>query len=502
MSDTDKILQIKKYFRETTPEEWSTKAEKDLKGAPLSGLTKTSYENIPIDPLYTSVPDNVDELYSRQYIYDGPEPGARHWTNYELIPLSSEKEANHLALKSLQNGADGIIFDLKKDADLNFSDLLRDIKPQYCHISFTGGPTTLICIKNYLKYLVSQELDAGDVRGFIKYDPFFPLLTKNQLDEKSFSLLKNIMDTSSTMPGFRGLTVSGSIFHESGADTIVEIAMALGAATEMIDQLTEAGFSPEIIFNNLVISVRCGREYFIEIAKLRALRFLVTKLAQGFGLDNFTKEDVYIHVNTARFDKTLFDPHTNMLRNTTEAMAAIVGGCDSLHVLPYDDIFRSASSFSTRMSRNVSLILKEESYLDKVVDPAAGSYYVEHLTDKIARRSWELFLEVEENGGFVKAFHSGYIKEQVDKGAEARKKKVAERKDVFVGINKYADANEILDPDALKLKKYNTADEGPVLTPFRGPWPFEKLRLRTEKHVKRMGKEHRPVVAPVLLTNT
>ncbi|MFA0963280.1 methylmalonyl-CoA mutase family protein [Roseivirga sp. BDSF3-8] len=502
MSESDKNLQLKEYFKEITPEEWRTKAEKDLKGASLDKLTSICYEGIPIKPLYTSAPEGAADRYGRHTPYEGPEPEARHWTNYELIPLASEKEANHMALKALENGADGIIFDLQKDADLNFDDLMRDIMPQYCHVSFTGGPTTLVCIKNYLKYIVSQDLPAEEVRGFLKYDPFYPLLTQNNLNEKSFALLKNIMDTSSTMPGFRGLTVSGSVFHESGADTVVETAMMISAVTELIDRLSESDFSPEILFHNLVLSVRCGREFFLEIAKLRALRFLVTKLAHAYGLTSFTGDDIYLHVNTARFDKTLFDPHTNMLRNTTEAMSAIIGGCNSLHVIPYDEIFRPVSSFSTRISRNVSLILKEESYLNKVVDPAAGSYYIESLTDDIANNAWKIFLEMEELGGFVKAYHSGYIQDQVEKGANARKVKTASRRDVFVGVNQYANASEILDPDALKLKKYTPGEEGPVLTPYRGAWPFEQLRLKTEKFVKRMGREHRPNIEPILLSNT
>jgi methylmalonyl-CoA mutase len=191
---------------------------------------------------------------------------------------------------------------------------------------------------------------------------------------------------------------------------------------------------------------------------------------------------------TSRWNMTVYDPHVNMLRTTTEALSAVVGGVDSLTVRPYDFIFRSADDFSERIARNQQLLIKEESYLDQVADPAAGSYYVEKLTDSIASEAWKLFLEVDAKGGFLQALKDGFIQDKIKQTARRRDQDIASRKTTILGTNQYPEFKEQLELDddsCLSPDRLN--EKGAIvepLSPYRGAMAFERLRYLTDKYSK------------------
>ena len=263
--------------------------------------------------------------------------------------------------------------------------------------------------------------------------------------------------------------------------------------SDYLVHLTDEEHTAADITKHMQWNLGVGSDYFLEIARIRAARMLFSALVSGFDKTSEISP-VYIHSITTTWNKTLYDPNVNMLRLTTEAMAAILGGCNSLVVRPFDSTYNEPGDFSERLARNIQIILKEESYFSKVVDPAAGSYYIESLTDSLIQNAWELFLKIDDQGGFIKSFTSGFITEEVNKTAKLRFGMVASRREILLGTNQYPNLNESINgciteeiafPEPWE-NSYKIAD--PVRT-GRAASEFEKLRLATERH-----KGHRPRV--------
>jgi methylmalonyl-CoA mutase len=204
-----------------------------------------------------------------------------------------------------------------------------------------------------------------------------------------------------------------------------------------------------------------GSNFFMEVAKLRAARILWAKVVAEFG-GNADSQKMRIHARTSSWTKTLYDPNVNMLRSTTEAFSGVLGGCDSMHISPLDEVARVPSDFTRRVARNAHTVLRDEAGLTRTIDPAGGSWYVENLTDTVARKGWDLFREVEKQGGMAKALHAGYPQEQVAAVSAERAKAYAQRRDVFVGTNMYANAAdqplEVSDVDHTALQRTRAAE--------------------------------------------
>ncbi len=255
------------------------------------------------------------------------------------------------------------------------------------------------------------------------------------------------------------LSVSAVGYHDAGANAVQEIAFVLAEGTDLL----ASGRPVE------AIGFAIGSHHFMEIAKLRAARVLWAKVASAFRL---THKAIRIHARTARENKTLYDPYMNLLRVTIEALSAIIGGCDSLTITP--------CRFDAHLAENVHHLLREESHLDKVMDPAAGCYYVEALTDELAREAWHLFQHIEAAGGFAQYKTSGALEAAASKTREARDKAVASRRRVLVGTNSYPDIHE---------RELEASGEMP--TAWRLATVFEAIRLRTERHAKATGRTPR-----------
>ena len=229
-----------------------------------------------------------------------------------------------------------------------------------------------------------------------------------------------------------------------------------------------------------------GPEYFMEIAKLRAARYLWAKIVEAYGPGSQQSAKMKIHSVTAEYNQTIYDPYVNMLRSTTEAMSAIMGGTGSLSVLPFNIQFDEANPFSERIARNQQIVLKKESYLDKVADPSAGSYFIENLTNSIIDETWALFLKVEEKGGYFKAFEQGFIQSHISETVQKRNDNLSNRREVLLGTNQYANtkekAIEYIKSSPKKAGIGQTSKEkiAEPLNQHRGAEFFEKLRLATE----------------------
>jgi methylmalonyl-CoA mutase len=330
--------------------------------------------------------------------------------------------------------------------------------------------------------------------------------------DEGLDYLADLVKESATVPGMKCLVPSGAIASNAGAGPVAELAFVLALGNEYMAALTARGIKPESAARTMKFTFGIGPDFFPEIAKLRAARMLWAVIVRAWGPKQDDAALMHIHSVTGRWNKTLYDPHVNMLRTQTEAMSAVLGGAGSITVEPFDAVFRHADEFSERIARNQQLLLAEESHLDKVADPAAGSYYLEELTSMMAHEAWKLFLEIEDEGGFLQSLRNGTIQGKIGAAADLRKGDVARRKEILLGTNQYPAFGEHTAPahDSARLfpepvsasapaiepaSAPSKAEEVIPIKPSRGAEEFEKLRLATER------AEHRPLAFMLTIGN-
>ncbi len=276
--------------------------------------------------------------------------------------------------------------------------------------------------------------------------------------EKPFNNFNYFIDIGSDFENFLENALKGEFteknanisihnLHNAGANATQEIAVALSMATEFLDKgikdnNNQQKYTTEDLIKKVAFSIAVGTDFYMEIAKIRALRYLWAKISLLFS-PSHTPTRVQIHAHTSLFNKTKKDPYNNVLRATMEAMAAFVGGADTLFVSPHNNHFEQPDEFSERIARNIAIILDKESNLSKVADIAAGAYYLEYLTEQLCQKSWDLFKEIEQKGGFVKAFESGFIVKMVEEVAQKKFEDFRDKKLTLVGVNKYENKQEI-----------------------------------------------------------
>ncbi|MNS42814.1 Methylmalonyl-CoA mutase small subunit [compost metagenome] len=314
-----------------------------------------------------------------------------------------------------------------------------------------------------------------NVRGFIEADILENLVLRGcKID---ITELAEIIHLTKSYPNFQSLTIRSHAFVNAGSNTTQELAFTLNKLVDYIDLLSEAGLTPVEVINKLQFHMAISGDYFFEIAKLRAMRILLNSLMNLYGCNASVK----ILSSNSVWSKSFYDPNVNMLRNTSEAMSAILGGCDALLTYPHDYSFQEPSPFSQRIALNVSNLLKSESYFDKVNDPSAGSYYQESLTKNIADTALNLFKETENAGGFINAYKAGLITEKINKIRDLKEKEIAARKRVYVGVNKYPDLQEKTPLDSHVTSAH-------VLRPQRATKLFEELKSKTIVDAQKSGK--------------
>ena len=488
-------------FPPYSKEAWTQQAIKDLKGADFNRkLTWRLEDHLAIAPFYTT--EDLEALpnpagFQNLNANTSPTPVApREWETREYLVPGHPTETNKAALEALNQGASGIMLDFTEVGINDLEALLKDIMPAYCSVSFRTNNSAFAIMKRYKEYLQNQQVDLSLVTGQLGFDPLSRWMATGEVESSCYHQIHDVLEVAAELPQFRAFTVSGKLVKDSGATISQEIGTILAMVATYLDQLTESGIAPKQAFQQMAIEVGVAGKYFPEIAKLRALRYLISRMAEAYGVTDFGPEQVYISAESAVWNKTIFDPYVNMLRNTTEAMAAVLGGANSVTVLPHDHVFRRSDDFSRRIARNISNLLREESHLDKVVDPAAGSFFIEDLTQQLADQGWKFFQEIETHDGLIKCFKKGWLQEQISQNRHKMEKKYNTRTRKLVGVNAYPSATEKLDPEAISLNHKGVKDpeEYPLLHPFRAAEAFESLRLDTERMVKREGNSKRPKV--------
>ena len=405
-----------KLFTEFPPvptSAWEEVITKDLKGADYEKkLVWKTYDGFSVRPYY-----RAEDLQGLKYV--GKNPGEfpfvrgtkqnNKWFINESLCCEDPAAANSQALTLLTKGVESFTFYLGEGKSMEVSDfatLLKGIALEKVPVGFRGCcPRTVGTLTNFLKYVDSLGVDKDTVRATFDFSPLRPLNTKGTFcEEKAFNALAECVRAAAPYKNVRVIEVGAYIYNSCGASSTQELAFALSQGSEYISRLSDMGIDVETIARKMYFHFGVGSSYFLEIAKFRAARMLWANVVEDYGCAKGCPEKMCVFATTSEYNMTVYDSYVNMLRDTTEAMSAAIAGVDYLEVLPYDFAFRVPNDFSRRIARNVQNILKEEARFDKVVDPAAGSYYVEMLTEKIAGAAWDLFRKVEAAGGYVAQF--------------------------------------------------------------------------------------------------
>jgi methylmalonyl-CoA mutase len=420
-------------FQPHSKEVWKNQAIKDLKGKDFEQTLVWQAEgDLRIEPYYShedlsSLPLDLVQGAQKNH-------ATATWQNREKIIFSSEKTTNQLILEAIEWGANSIIIDFgEKDITaIDFKKLLHQIKLSEIPVFFKVQNQSVQLLE------ILSSLIPYQMKGGVQDDYLANWMSTGSLSNDSTSLLAQSIRKVQNHPQFKTIHIAGEVFHNAGANSVQEIAFTLANALEYVDQLTQAGLSLDEILNKIEFSIAIGTDYFTEIAKIRALRYLWQKvLSEGYKFEKAAEIPVTISAQTSTYFDAALTPNTNMLRATTEAMSAIIGGADFLVLHAYNVTFEEDETFGKRIARNVSAILREESYLDKVNDPSAGSYYIEHLTFELATKALTLLQEVDSLGGSIMAFEKGFIQNTIAQTHNSRQDAITSGKRIMIGVNKF-----------------------------------------------------------------
>jgi methylmalonyl-CoA mutase len=295
-------------------------------------------------------------------------------------------------------------------------------------------------------HLIQKKQLSTNLNGFVGFDLLSELVVEGDLCFEKDDMWQTAYQLSAwaavKAPGLRTILLDGTVWGNYGASSMHELAYVMATANECISAMLDKGLSLENIIPRFQLNLNLGSNLFMEIAKVRAARLLWAELLSSYGAPA-EMQKIWIHGVTAYFNKTMYDPYVNMLRTTTEGFSGVIGGVDSLEILPFDCTIRPDEEFSRRIARNQQIILKEEANLDKVIDPAGGCYYIETITAELAELAWKKLQSIEETGGMYHAIKSAVIQNELAKMAMERMQNVDKRKDIFVGINMFANPIEM-----------------------------------------------------------
>ena len=489
-----------KLFSEFAPvstEEWMAKITADLKGVPFEKkLVWKTGEGFNVNPFYRA--EDIEGLKTTESL-PGEFPYVRgtkkdnDWKVRQNIEVCCFKGANEKALDLLTKGVTSLGFIIKGDEvnEENITTLLEGICPASVELNFNicncKAEKLIGILADYFK---GKGVDAEKCYGSVNYDAFKKPLVKGKENSEWVEGAAAVLKAGQALPNYRVLAVNAFLFNNAGAYISQELGYALAWGNELMAKLTEAGFTADEVAKKIKFNFGISSNYFMEIAKFRAARWLWAEIVAAYKPACECACKMVAHAQTSEWNMTVYDAHVNLLRSQTEAMSAALAGVDSITVRPFDKIYQTPDDFSERIARNQQLLLKEECHLDKVVDPSAGSYYVEVLTNSLADVAWKLFLEVEEKGGFSVAVNAGEIQNAVNASNVARKKAVATRREILLGSNQYPNFTEVA---ADKIQEKGSCGCGgghcgeatiPALDFSRGASEFEALRMTTEKSGK------------------
>ena len=493
-------------FPECSYEEWRAKVEADLKGADFNKkLVWRTNEGFNVEPVYRAenIADfkTVDTLPG-EYPYVRGTRTDNDWLIRQEVLADTPAEANAIAKEIITKGITSLGFNVALESEADVKALLDGIDIKKFELNFKCCPRKAVSLAKVLvDYLRNNGL-LNDFHGSIDFNPMRRALkhgTEFPGDIKALSL--ELLDVVKIVPELRVFAVDSFMFCDAGAYIFQELGYALAWGSEWLSMLTDTGVKADDVARRIKFNMGVSSNYFMEIAKFRAARMVWAQIVEQYKPESKLSSKMLCHAVTSRFNQTIYDAHVNLLRSQTETMSAALAGVDSITTIPFDVPYKKPDAFSERIARNQQFLLKEESHLDKVVDPAGGSYYVETLTVSLAKEAWKLFLDVEEKGGFLACINDNSIQDAVNATAEKRHVDVARRKEILLGTNQYPNINETA---AQKIETTGCScgchhgegeSENKGLSSKRAASDFEALRLATE------ASSHRPKVFMLTIGN-
>ncbi|MBD5197366.1 MAG: methylmalonyl-CoA mutase small subunit [Bacteroidales bacterium] len=495
-------------FSPVTTEEWKAKITADLKGADFDKkLVWRTNEGFNVQPFYRK--EDIEGLSTigslpGEFPYVRGTRDNNDWLIRQEVAGETAEELNAHARHILDKGAESIGITLRHGkADMDLAVILKDIDLKKVEVNIVCCPGKAVEVAEKLVALIKAAGAENEFRGSVAYNPFRRLL-KHGLpfpkDAKAEGLA--LYEVVKPVKGLRCFAVDSFMFNNAGAFITQELGYALAWGAEWMTLMTEAGLSADEVADRIKFNMGISSNYFMELAKFRAGRMLWAEIVKAYGASDEACK-MFVHAVTSMFNQTLYDSHVNLLRSMTETMSAALAGVDSLETLPFDLCYKNPDEFSERIARNQQVLLREESHLNKVVDPAGGSYYIETLTASIADQAWKVFNEVEDNGGFEAMLAKGEIQAKVNESGVKRHLEVARRKENLLGTNIYPNFNEKALEKVNGEAKCNcgcgshAAEDGAVesLNMDRAASQFEALRLDTERAA------HRPKVFMLTIGN-
>ncbi len=455
---------------------WRKAAEETLKGAPFEKrLVSRTWEEIALQPIHQAKDvkglPHMGSLPGFPPFVRGIHPSGHRgmpWWICQEFAAGTPEEFNATARHGIAQGQTalnlvldvatrlGLDPDLAKPGDVaacgvslfsarDLATALDGVDLIKTPVFIQAGVSTLPILAMLVAHLREKKLYPRILRGGIEMDPLGELARDGALPVsletawRDMALLTRW--ATKEAPCFQTLSVQTRAWHDSGAHAAQELAFALATGAQYLREMQARGLDVNDVAPRLRFSMSVGSQFFMELAKFRAARLLWAQVIRAFG-GNDEAQKLSIHARTSLWNKTVQEPYVNILRATTEACSGVLGGCDGLHVGPFDETIRPPDEFSERIARNTQIVLLKECHFDQVTDPAGGSWFIESLTDNLARKAWEIFQEIEKQGGMAKAILAGWPQAQVEATAKARLDAVSKRRDVIVGINQYANPAE------------------------------------------------------------
>lgn len=470
-------------------EEWRAKVEADLKGADFNKkLVWRTNEGFNVEPIYRAEDiaglKTTDSLPG-EYPYVRGTRSNNDWLTRQEIIAETPAEANKTALDVLTKGVNSLGFKVAEPTVETLETLLDGIDLAKVEVNFDCCPCKALDLANALVAYLQKHNATKTFKGSIDFNPLRKALRHGaQIKAEAVENAKKLIEAVKEVPGIKVIAVDSVLFCNGGAFIFQELGYALAWGAQWLTALTDAGLGIDEVASRIKFNMGVSSNYFMELAKFRAARMLWAQIVEQYKPASADSAKMHVHAATSQFNQTIYDAHVNLLRSQTEAMSAALAGVDSITVVPFDTPYKTPDTFSERIARNQQFLLKEESHLDKVVDPAGGSYYVETLTVSIANEAWKLFLEVEEKGGFFAEVDNGDVQKAVNASCEKRHTDVARRKEILLGTNQYPNINEMA-ADKIENKECKCAcgneEKGEnALLMKRAATDFEALRLATE----------------------
>ncbi|MFA7558186.1 MAG: methylmalonyl-CoA mutase, partial [Hydrogenophaga sp.] len=483
-------------FNPATLEAWTKAAQKSAPGGDLNALNWVTPDGITVKPLYTAE-DTKDLPYANtlpglEPFIRGPQAtmyAGRPWTIRQYAGFSTAEESNAFYRKALAAGGQGVsvAFDLathrgydsdhpRVTGDVGKAgvaiDSVEDMKVLFdgipldkISVSMTMNGAVLPILAGYVVAAEEQGVPQDKLAGTIQNDILKEFMVRNTYiypPEPSMKIIGDIIEyTAQHMPKFNSISISGYHMQEAGANQALEMAFTLADGKEYVKTAIAKGMDVDAFAGRLSFFWAVGMNFYLEIAKMRAARLLWCRIMKGFGAKNPKSLMLRTHSQTSGWSLTEQDPYNNVVRTTIEAMAAVFGGTQSLHTNALDEAIALPTEFSARIARNTQLIIQEETHITSVVDPWAGSYMMETLTQQMADEAWKIIEEVDAMGGMTRAVDSGWAKLKIEAAAAEKQARIDAGKDVIVGVNKYKldkeDAVEILEVDNVKVRESQIA---------------------------------------------